>query len=172
MSHVTDRLAVVADIPGCEPNEETAVKPDRDCIALSAWIATFSLFVALDASALTRELRWTHPEPDRPMMVVVVADGQSIASMPVEDPDADGVFTTRVSVPYGAEIQLQVQDALGEFSDLSNAEVWGDACDDYDGNGDGVIGGPDWGWLFAEYRAGNATQDDVALFRQHFGQRC
>ena len=148
------------------------MKLDRDCIALSTWITLFSLLLAVEASALTRDLKWTHPQPDRPMMVVVMADGLNIATVPVEDPDANGVFTTTVAVPYGADIQLVVQDADGEASNPSNPEVFGDRCSDFDSNGDGVIGGPDWGWVGSEIRAGTASTDDYRLFEAYFGSRC
>ena len=143
-----------------------------DWITLSAWIVVLGFFVSLDAQALTKELRWTHPEPDRPMMVFVIADGENIASIPVEEPDANGVFSTLVPVPFGTEVQIQVQDIDGSTSNLSNPQIYGDDCNDFDDNGDGVIGGPDWQWISREFNQGTATNSDFQLFRSVYGQRC
>jgi hypothetical protein len=128
---------------------------------------------AREAAAATHELRWMYDEPDRPVLVVVLADGENVAEVPVEDPaDENGVFTTFVSVPSGSEVQIQVQDASGRISDPSNVQIYGDDCHEWDSDGDGVVGASDLSWFRLEYADGLASVAEFGLFRKVFGQAC
>ena len=137
--------------------------------------ASFSLasvLMAFDAHAITRDLRWTHPQPNLPVLLIVIADGQNVTEVLVEDPDADGVFTNPVVLPFGAEIQIQVQDQMGVTSELSNVQVYGERCSDWDIDGDGLIGFQDWLRFRSEFDEGTASTAEYELFRGFFGQRC
>jgi hypothetical protein len=124
------------------------------------------------AAAMTYDLRWIHDRPDLPVMVFVIADGENLAEVPVEPPDADGVFTTRVVLPFGARIQVQVQDATGRTSGLSNAQIYGDDCHEWDLDGDGVVGLTDVASFRGEFSGGTASIAEFGLLRQFFGQAC
>lgn len=141
-------------------------------LLIPASFALASVLMAFDAHSITRELRWTHPQPDLPILLVVVADGENLTEVLVEDPDADGVFTNPVVLPFGAEIQIQVQDQTGAVSELSNVQVYGDDCRDWDINGDGLIGFRDWLRFRTEFDEGTASTAEYELFRGFFGQRC
>ncbi|MEE2664956.1 MAG: hypothetical protein VX681_12635 [Myxococcota bacterium] len=141
-------------------------------LLIPASFALASVLMAFDAHAITRELRWTHPQPDLPILLVVVADGENLTEVLVEDPDANGVFTNPVVLPFGAEIQIQVQDQTGAVSELSNVQVYGDDCRDWDINGDGLIGFRDWLRFRTEFDEGTASTAEYELFRGFFGQRC
>ena len=141
-------------------------------LLIPASFALASVVMAFDAHAITRELRWTHPQPDLPILLVVVADGENLTEVLVEDPDANGVFTNPVVLPFGAEIQIQVQDQTGAVSKLSNVQVYGDDCRDWDINGDGLIGFRDWLRFRTEFDEGTASTAEYELFRGFFGQRC
>lgn len=141
-------------------------------LLIPASFALASVLMAFDAHAITRELRWTHPQPDLPILLVVVADGENLTEVLVEDPDANGVFTNPVVLPFGAEIQIQVQDQTGAVSELSNVQIYGDDCRDWDINGDGLIGFRDWLRFRTEFDEGTASIAEYELFRGFFGQRC
>ncbi len=142
-----------------------------DLLVPAGFLLAFVL-VAFDAHALTRELRWTHPQPSVPIWLFVVADGENVAQMLVDEPDEDGVFTTLVVIPFGAEIQIQVQDSQGGTSELSNIQIYGDQCRDWDNNRDGTVGGPDFMWFRAEFVGGTASLSEYGRFRSFFGQTC
>ena len=141
------------------------------CAALAGALALV-LGSASDAAAMTYDLRWVHDQPDLPVMVFVIADGDSLAAVPVDPPGADGVFTTRVVLPFGAEIQIQVQDATGRTSALSNAQVYGDECHEWDLDGDGVVGMSDISFLRSEFRRGTASIHEFGMMKRFFGEVC
>jgi hypothetical protein len=148
------------------------MKRTIDVMLLTGWMLALGLVVTFDAEALTHDIKWTHPEPDRLTWVFVIADGQNVAEQPVPPPDADGVITTTVVVPFGADVQIQVQDSAGMTSELSNFQVYGDQCSDFDADGDGFIGQEDFNWFKSEWRNQSATMLEFGMFRSVYGDFC
>ena len=140
-----------------------------DLLTLLAFMLGVLLFMVRSAEALPRELRWTHPEPERVGWVTVYANSVALTTVSVGAPDFGGVFTTLADVPYGSAVQIDVQTiSMSEASPLSNVQYYGTRCSDWDADDSGIIGMTDFGVL----KRWGMLREELMLFKGFFGERC
>jgi len=78
-------------------------------------------------------------------------------------------------IPYSATKETTIElrhIPTGISSEMSNSEVYGDECWEWDFDANGVVGGSDYGLFLQQFRAGSATFFEFGLFRSHFGEYC
>ena len=152
-------------------------------------VLTFIIMAATPASAMNHHLQFVSNflhdrQVDGTLTDYEIDIYQDDVLITTIDPPAGSVFWPAFNgwrhviatvLPYSdiKEITILLRHIPSGISgEMSNGEVYGDECWEWDFDANGVVGGSDYGIFVQQFKAGTATFHEYMVFRSYFGIYC